>query len=183
MISAAHYTLIAIETCLLLFAAARDVAVRLIPDTVPLMTCCLGILLRLADGTLILALPLAALVFAAAALCWRRGWLGGGDVKLLGAATLLVTPAAVPGLLLSITLAGGVLALIYLLARPLLSGASPLNAAPNAPRDVPRDVMPARRHALLRRVWRAERWRLRRGGPLPYACAIAAGALFSLSGS
>lgn len=171
MIAAAQYMLVVIETVLLLFAAARDVAVRLIPDAVPLMTCCLGILVRLADGTLPLALPLAVLVFAAAAVCWRRGWLGGGDVKLLGATTLLVAPAAVPGLLLAIALAGGVLALIYLLARSLSSDV------------IPPHVPPARRQALLRRVWRAERWRLRRGGPLPYACAIAAGALFSLSGS
>jgi prepilin peptidase CpaA len=33
---------------------------------------------------------------------------------------------------------------------------------------------------LLARALRVERWRIHRGGPLPYACAIAAGGLFIL---
>jgi prepilin peptidase CpaA len=33
---------------------------------------------------------------------------------------------------------------------------------------------------LLARALRVEQWRIRRGGPLPYACAIAAGGLFIL---
>ena len=33
---------------------------------------------------------------------------------------------------------------------------------------------------LIPRILRAERWRIRRHGPLPYASAIAAGAVFTL---
>ena len=33
---------------------------------------------------------------------------------------------------------------------------------------------------LLRRVLRVESWRIRRGAPLPYGVAIAAGAAFAL---
>jgi hypothetical protein len=43
----------------------------------------------------------------------------------------------------------------------------------------PRAGRPA---GLLRRVWRTERYRMHRRGPLPYASAIAAAALLTLVG-
>jgi prepilin peptidase CpaA len=36
---------------------------------------------------------------------------------------------------------------------------------------------PGRPHSLIARIAKAEAWRLRRRGPLPYGAAIAAGAL------
>jgi prepilin peptidase CpaA len=89
--------------------------------------------------------------------------MGGGDVKLLGAAALLVPPATVPHMLALVAFAGGILALIYLVGRAV------------APRPAGR-----RPHMLPLRILRAECWRIRRGGPLPYACAIAAGAALTL---
>ena len=41
------------------------------------------------------ALSAAGIVFGVALVCWLRGWMGGGDVKLLGACALLVPPVAV----------------------------------------------------------------------------------------
>jgi prepilin peptidase CpaA len=41
--------------------------------------------------------------------------------------------------------------------------------------------LPGRPPSLAARIIRVERWRLRRGGPLPYAVAIASGAFFVLS--
>ena len=96
---------------------------------------------------------------------WTRGWVGGGDVKLLAATTLLASPGQVLNLLLAVSFAGGVLSAIYLL---LIRMRFPL--------------MQAGSRASLRRVIRAERWRIRRGGPLPYACAISAGGLLTLLG-
>ncbi len=40
------------------------------------------------NATVIDLLLAAGAVFVLSALCWRRGWMGGGDVKLLGAAAL-----------------------------------------------------------------------------------------------
>ena len=57
------------------------------------------------------------LVFAGCWYCWRQGWIGGGDVKLLSACALLVPPASVPELVLTTAIAGGVLALFYLAPR------------------------------------------------------------------
>jgi prepilin peptidase CpaA len=83
--------------------------------------------------------------------------MGGGDVKLLTAAAVFVFPWQVFSLLIFTSLAGGVLAICYLITgfvtpRPAVTKPS----------------------GLLRRVIRCELWRLRRRGPLPYASAIAA---------
>ena len=117
----------------------------------------------LIEGNLIAGLWTAIAVFVIAAFCWRRGWMGGGDVKLLGATALAVPPGSVPMLVFVMGMAGGLLSLFYLAARRLVH-------APSATRP----------RSLVARALRVERWRIRRGGPLPYACAIAAGGLFVL---
>lgn len=144
-------------------AALRDVALRLVPNAVPLAIAAVGTALRVMDGDLLTGLVAGVVVFAAAAACWRRGWLGGADVKLFGAGALLVRPGAAFAFVLTACMAGGVLALLYWLAGRLV-------ALPSATR--PSNV--------LARLVRVERRRLRRGGPLPYAVAITAGVCFTL---
>jgi len=147
----------------LLFAAAHDVAVRTVPNPVSLIVAVAGLGLNAMDGQLLPALFDATLVFAGVWYCWRRGWIGGGDVKLLTACVLLVPQAAVPEMLLGTGLAGGLLALFYVaLARVMSPGIWPRPAS------------------FVGRVWRAERRRIKRGLSLPYSCAIAAGALLTL---
>lgn len=152
---------------LLAFAALHDLAARIIPDWVSLALLPIGFWLRIWHGGALWALVALLLVFAGAVLVWRLGALGGGDVKLLTAATPLLPPAEVPALLAAVALAGGVLALLYILLRLLLRGRS----AGERPRGLPV------------RIWRIERWRIGRGGPLPYGIAIAAGAVWVLLGS
>jgi prepilin peptidase CpaA len=151
----------ALAVLLLLLAAAQDIQARLIPNWVSLALGLAGLSLRVASGELGLGLGVALAVFAVAFLAWRIGLMGGADVKLLAAAALLVPPSEVPALVLLIALWGGVLAILYLTLRPLLRLARSQVARPAG---------------RLRRVLRAEAWRIRRGGPLPYAVAIAAGA-------
>ena len=104
----------------------------------------------------------AAIVFAITFIFWRLGWMGGGDVKLLTAAAIFVAPLTVPMLVAATSLAGGVLALVFVVGRRIV--ARPVGGRP--PRMAPR-------------ILRGERWRLHRGGPLPYAAAIAAGGLIA----
>ncbi len=151
---------------LLVAAALHDVAARTIPNSVSLGLCILGVLLRSIDGHLVAGLSLGLAVFAVATFCWKRGWMGGGDVKLLSAAAIFVPPLHVGDMLVAVTLTGGVVGLIYLLGRSLLP-----RKAPPAP------IGSARPRGLLARILRVERRRLSRGGPLPYASAIAAGTL------
>jgi prepilin peptidase CpaA len=147
----------------LLAAALHDIAARTIPNGLGLGIALAGLLARLLGGELLPGLLAAALVFLLALLAWRCRVMGGGDVKLLAACALLAPPAAVPGLILAVALAGGGLGLLYLALRPLLPAPAALRPA-----------------ALAARALRAEAWRIRRGGPLPYAVAIALGTFFTL---
>lgn len=148
-------------------AAFTDVASRRIPNTCCVMVAGFGIAARIASGDLLLSLLLAATAFGILLAFWTRHWLGGGDVKLLAACALLVPAGAVAGLALAVALSGGLLAAAYLAGR-----AARLRLAPTA--------HSARPHGILRRLWRIEGWRIRRGAPLPYACAIAAGCIFTI---
>ena len=152
-------------TLLLFYAALYDVATRRIPNFVSVLVALLGAVLRLQADQLALSLAVAVCAFGGLFLLWRQGWIGGGDVKLLAATTLLAPPGHVLDLLLAVSLAGGALSAIYLLLIRLRL--HPLPAGPRTP---------------LRRVLRAENWRIRRRGPLPYACAISAGGLLTLLG-
>ncbi len=148
---------------LLLAASMHDLAARTVPNGIALALALLGLAARSLDGHLIGAVLAALATFIIGALCWRRGWLGGGDVKLLAAAALAVPPADLLTFFLVMSWAGAALAIAYLIARRLVP-----------------DPIAGRPRGLPARALRAEWWRIRRGGPLPYACAIAVGGLFVL---
>ena len=152
---------------LLVAGSARDIAVRTIPDWTSLGLATIGVTLRLLEGTFIIGAAAAVAVFALAALCWRCGWLGGGDVKLLAACSLLVPPIQVPHLVLLTSLAGGAIACLYLVLGRLL------------PRRLTASPRPI---ALIRRIGRAERWRIGKRASLPYGCAISVATLAALFG-
>jgi prepilin peptidase CpaA len=149
----------------LLFAALHDIAFRTIPNWVSAAVAVDGGWFRLLDHRLPAGLSCGVVVFALAAACWWRGWIGGGDVKLLGATAILVPPNLVPGYILTVAVAGGVLALLYLLLQQLI--------------PVPRPRHPA---SLLWRILVVECRRIRRRISLPYATAISAAAVFVLAG-
>jgi len=157
-------TTVVVGLALLLGAALHDVAVRTVPNCVPVALAALGVAARLLDGSLLLGLAVAGAVFVVAVLLWLRGLMGGGDAKLLGAAALVAPPGRIPDLLLMTALCGGVLALFYLAMSRVV--ARPAGGT---------------RRTMLGRIAKAERWRLSRRGPLPYATAIAGGSIIALS--
>jgi prepilin peptidase CpaA len=144
-------------------ASLHDLVARTIPNWLAGALAVLGFVLRALTGSLLGGVVAGLVVFVLAAICWRRGWMGGGDVKLLAAAAIAVPPSLVLSFITAVALCGGVLALLYLVAGRMV-------APPPATRP----------RSLLARALRVEQWRIRRGGPLPYACAIAAGGLFIL---
>lgn len=152
--------LVTASVLLLIVAALQDIVARTVSNGLVAVLAVAGALLRGLDGSLPAGLLAAAIIFAIAIACWRRGWMGGGDVKLLGAAALLVPPGSTPALVMDVCLSEGVLSLVFLAARRRVA--------------VPGRLRP---RGLLARAVRVERWRLRRGGPLPYAVAIASGAI------
>lgn len=151
---------VGISAVILLTAALNDVAFRTIPNWMPAALFLLGSWIGLLDDRLGTGLLACGLIFVGTGFCWRRSWLGGGDVKLLTACGLVVPPSLSVAMLLNVALAGGVLALLYLALGRLLS--------------TPQVTCPS---GLLRRIMWSERHRIHCGGPLPYGSAIAAGAL------
>ncbi|MBB2203315.1 A24 family peptidase [Gluconacetobacter tumulisoli] len=145
-------------------ASMHDVATRTVSNRLVLMLAILSGVISVATGHILEGLLSGLMIFSLAVLCWWRGWMGGGDVKLLGAVGLALRTGQILPLLVAVALAGGILACIYLVARACVANRLSL----------------ARPRSLFGRVWRIERWRLHRGCPLPYVCAIAAGSLFVL---
>ena len=92
-----------------------------------------------------------------------RHILGGGDVKLLTALAIGLSPFGVVKLFAVTALAGGVVALSHL-----------------AMRRLPRPRLTSARSASLRRIYAVERWRILRRAPLPYAVAIASGGIWAV---
>jgi prepilin peptidase CpaA len=147
----------------LLLAACHDVIARTVPNWMSVVLAGFGLVVGFINQRLLFSVAFGVVVFAAAAFCWRRGWMGGADVKLLGAIAIVLPPPQVATFAVAMSIAGGVHAAIYLAARRVVT-------PPHRPRP----------HSLLLRGLRAEQWRISHGGPLPYACAIAFGFFFAV---
>ena len=149
-------------------AAGRDILTRTIPNSFAVVLAAAGLGLRALDGSIVVALVAALLMGGITFIFWMRGWLGGADVKLFAALSLAVNPHALPGAIVAVTSFGAVLGIGYLLASRMLP--APTGSA---------HLGPSR--SLAARAWRCEYRRLRRGGPLPYATAIAFGGIFAIA--
>lgn len=159
----AHPVLVGLSALILLAAVLNDIAFRTVPNWMPAALLALGIGIRTLDGGLAPSLLACVLILLGAGFCWRRGWMGGGDVKLLAACGVLAPPGLSGVMLLNVALAGGALALLYLALGRVL--AAPEVACP-----------PGR----LRQIVWEERHRIHSRSPMPYASAIAVGALLVL---
>jgi prepilin peptidase CpaA len=168
--SAITATMILASGAVLLLAAWHDVVSRTVPNWMSVVIACFGVIAAFAGDRLPISLSLGLAIFIVAAICWRRGWLGGADVKLLGAIAIVLPPGMVSMFAVAMSIAGAVHAIAYMLARRVVTPPPPLEPSLSA--------IPPRKRPLLPRALRAERWRISRGGPLPYACAIAFGFLF-----
>ncbi len=150
---------------ILVLAGLHDFAVRTVPNFYSVLLFSAGVALRLLNGgghDLKWGMVACCVVFGITFICWRFGWMGGGDVKLLTAAAIFVAPLSVPELVASTAMAGGLLALVFVVGR-----------------RVARRPAPGRPPHFMPRILRCELWRLHRGGPLPYAAAIACGGVFA----
>ena len=149
---------------LLLLAATHDLIARTIPNRVSAGLGLIGACEMLERGDALASSTCALALFTTLLLPWWFGLLGGGDVKLLAASALVIRPGQIPSLVSLVMIAGGILALIYLAARPLV-------CAPVSNRGS---------GSLWSRARRVETWRIRRRGPLPYAIAIAVASIFEI---
>jgi prepilin peptidase CpaA len=112
---------LSVFTAVMAVAAFEDFRRLTIPNLLPLLLCAAWPLYVVAApspditvGGVLGALGVALAVFLVGAFLFARGWLGGGDVKLLSAAALWAGAPQTLGLLVVTALLGGVLALILL---------------------------------------------------------------------
>src|SRR5437773_724411 len=153
-----------LEVLLLLYVATTDIATRLIRNEICLALALLGIAGQLARPMQVAqSLIAAAILLLLLSVIYTRGWIGGGDIKLLVALAIGLPLAGVVQLLTITALAGGVLALVHLMMRHL-----------PYPRLAPAGS------SLVRRVYAIERWRNLRHAPLPYGVAIACGGIWTV---
>jgi Flp pilus assembly protein protease CpaA len=155
---------LALQILLLLYVAMTDIATRLIHNEISLTLALLGIAGQIAHPAHIVeSLLAAAVLFLLLLVAYARGWMGGGDVKLMVALAIGLPLAGTMKLLTVTALVGAVLALAHLMMRSLPT-----------PRPAPAGS------SLLRRVYTVERWRNVRRAPLPYGAAVACGGIWAL---
>lgn len=151
-------------------AAATDVRQRIIPNHLVLLLAANGIVLRLADRAgwhaVAVSIITAAGVLVLLGQAVRLGAIGGGDAKLIAAVTLLVAPRDVPGLLIAIAIAGGLVSCLYFAVRRATQRQSPAGMA-----------RPSHGCALHRALC-MERDRIAAGEPMPYALAVFIGTIW-----
>jgi prepilin peptidase CpaA len=153
-----------LEILLLLYVAMSDIATRLIRNEICLLLALLGIAGQLASPMQVAqSLIAAAILLLLLVVIYMRGWIGGGDVKLLVALAIGLPLTGTIQLLTTTALAGGALALVHLMMRFL-----------------PYPKLAPAGSSLVRRVYAIERWRHLRHAPLPYGVAIACGGIWTI---
>jgi prepilin peptidase CpaA len=151
----------------LLLACLLDLFSRRIPNWLTVAVLMTGLLARgLHAGPLASAWGLLGALMGGAVLIYpfKRGWLAGGDVKLLIAVGGWLGPRWLPEAALVMTFSGGIIALFYLL---------------RAPRDERRGMLTNLKLSAMSMTIVADEGRSHRLSP-PYALAIAAGAAWTV---
>jgi prepilin peptidase CpaA len=152
MIAQLHVIALTAFAVVMAAAAIEDFRRLIIPNLLPILLCLLWPIHFAAAPSLaggLAALGCALAVFLVGALLFARGFLGGGDVKLLAAATLWAGPTDTPALLVLTGVLGGALALFLLMplgaqfvaaGRALLTPSSASSAEPAPTIAVPYGV-------------------------------------------
>lgn len=152
----------------LIASAITDLKRRIIPNefAIAVAACGLALSLGLRPQQIWAVLLGAAAVFLILGVCAHYDLIGGGDVKLISAATMLVPPAHILLLIADIALAGGVLSCLYLAMGYLfrrLRFAYPVTSQPLSAAGKPAPW------------FHNECARIAAGSPVPYALAVLGG--------
>jgi prepilin peptidase CpaA len=163
-----HPILSAMALLALMASAYTDIKDRIIPNELVVLVAACGAALVLTgrpEHIWIGASAAVVTLFALGTLA-HFGMIGGGDAKMIAAVTLLVPPNQIGTLLIFIVMAGGVLSVVYILARYTLRS-----------RNSGKTGLPAGAVCLDGDGWfRRECTRIAAGGPMPYGVAIFGGA-------
>lgn len=161
----------------LIATAWTDLKDRIIPNelaaVVAMSGLCISLMLR--PEQVWVSLIVVVLVVIGLGMLAHFGMMGGGDVKLIGATTLLVPPDQIGQLIAFIAVAGGLLSCVYLFLRRFVR-ASSLAKSPSHAEAV------AAMDGQSQGLFSNECARIAAGGPMPYAFAIVGGVAGTFAG-
>jgi prepilin peptidase CpaA len=161
----------------LIATAWTDLKDRIIPNelaaVVAMSGLCISLMLR--PEQVWISLIVAVLVVIGLGVLAHFGMMGGGDVKLIGATTLLVPLDQIGQLMAFIAVAGGLLSCVYLFLRRFVRTDS-LAKSPSHAEAV------AAMDGESRGLFSNECARIAAGGPMPYAFAIVGGVAGTFAG-
>ncbi|HEX8640769.1 MAG TPA: prepilin peptidase [Allosphingosinicella sp.] len=131
MTTAPAWTLLGLLALMLLAASWFDLRARRIPNLLCLAVALFAVPFWWVSGLAVwpdvgIQLGVAGLVFLLFAAAFAAGAMGGGDVKLVAAVALWLPWQAVVGMLVIMSLAGGVLTIVLLIRRRLARREGPL---------------------------------------------------------
>lgn len=146
MSAAVLLTLLAKSTAMaaMAVAALSDVRRRIIPNEFVLVVALSGLVLRGLPsefGPLAASVGLAVGLLLALGELSRHGIIGGGDAKLIAAASLVLPASSVPTQIMYIALAGGVVAVAYLAKAILCSARTEGPGAPGSETALPQPLL------------------------------------------
>jgi prepilin peptidase CpaA len=123
-----EYPLLLVFPVAMAFAAAFDLFTMTIPNKISLaLVAAFFVVAPLAGlpwDVIGIHVATGALILVAGFICFLRGWVGGGDAKLLAASALWLGFDSLPNFLLTVGLLGGVLSLMILAYRRMPQGES-----------------------------------------------------------
>lgn len=163
----------------LLVAATRfDLRERIIPNWLVALIGASGLLLGLVTRQewIWISLLAAVAVFVGLGFLAHFRLIGGGDVKLISAVTLLVPPERIGLLLLAISLVGGVISSCYLAAFYVFTRPHMRNPHLHNPHTHKmRRATTAYRFSKLPHLFQSERTRILKATSVPYGAAVLGG--------
>jgi prepilin peptidase CpaA len=170
ILQAVLWTTVLVALCL---GAASDLRDRIIPNELVALVAACGLLLCLIARleTVWISLLAAILIFLALGVIAHFDLIGGGDVKLISATTLLVPPERIGMLFFAIAIAGGVLSCLYLAARQMVNRSVTLQSA---------GANSGASTGGHNNLFKQERARIATGEPMPYGLAIFAGVVITI---
>ncbi len=172
-----HAALWVLALTALLTSAWMDLKDRIIPNDLVILVggSGLGLSLMLRPEQIWISLLVAVLALITLGVLAHYGMMGGGDVKLISATTLLVPPEHIGELMVLIALTGGLLSGVYLVGHWVLRRSHPGRAAVS--------TEAAGGHGRVPDSWFSNEYlRIAAGQPMPYALAILGGMAVFIAG-
>ena len=170
--------LLTVSVAALFAVALVDLRNRIVPNRLVLVVAACGVGRRLlsAPGLIWFDLLAAASIVVALGLLAHHEWIGGGDVKLIAAVSLLFPLSDVGAVLLGIAVAGGLMGVAYLAMRATVTKIpKPRVLSRGYPGGYSQDTPWDLEHLLS-----GERMRIAAGEPMPYALAVLGGVIFRI---